>query len=92
MKVFFLLSSTVAGLKFIENVNEFKHTFVADSDSIADADSIADSDSTPEEARRVPSLKNHFTNIIGNIPTLDDLYKKASKMKVTRESLENINK
>ena len=61
MKVFFLLSSTVAGLKFIENVNDYKSNFVADSDL------------TSAEANHVPSLKEHFTNIIGNIPALNDL-------------------
>jgi hypothetical protein len=69
MKVFFLLSSTVAGLRFIDNVDEYKSTNVDQYKS----NFVADSDSTPAEARRVPNLKEHFSNIIGNIPALDDL-------------------
>ena len=67
MKVFFLLSSTVAGLKFIDHVDEYRSTNVDEYKSNFVADS------TPAEARRVPSLKEHFSNIIGNIPALDDL-------------------
>jgi len=69
MKVFFLLSSTVAGLKFIDNFDEYKRTNVDDLKS----NFVADSDSTPAETNRVPTLKEHFSNIIGNIPALDDL-------------------
>ena len=69
MKVFFLLSSTVAGLKFIDNVDEYKSTSINEFKS----NFVADSDSTPAEAKRVPTLKEHFSNIIGNIPALDDL-------------------
>jgi len=69
MKVFFLLSSTVACLKFIDNVDEYKSTSINEFKS----NFVADSDSTPAEADRVPTLKEHFSNIIGNIPALDDL-------------------